>query len=51
MCYEYDVNHALRRVEEARKAMQQAAEQKQQAKRPVPAAPGPGVKQREPVAA
>jgi len=51
MCFEYDVDYALRRAEEARKAMQQAEERMQQAKEPKPAAPVPGVKEREPVPA
>ena len=53
MCWEYDVEYTLRRAEEARRAMQAAADKLRQAKQPaVPAQPGtiaPGAK--EPVPA
>jgi F0F1-type ATP synthase membrane subunit b/b' len=53
MCFEYDMDYALRRAEEARQAMKEAEERMKQARKPaspaVPAAAEPGVK--EPVPA
>ena len=52
MCWEYDVDYALRRAEEARRAMQEAEEKLKQSRQPAaPARPGmlPGAK--EPVPA
>jgi hypothetical protein len=53
MCWEYDVEHYLRRAEEARKAMKEVEARMQQARQPAapaePAAAEPGVK--EPVPA
>jgi hypothetical protein len=52
MCWEYDVEYALRRAEEARRAMREAEEKLRQSKQPAaPAQPGmdPGAK--EPVPA
>jgi hypothetical protein len=53
MCFEHDIEYTLRRAEEARKAMQEAAERMKQARKPAspasPAAVEPGAK--EPVPA
>lgn len=53
MCYEFESEYVKRRAEEARKALQQAAEERKKAQPPTPAkpAPEPGIKQKDPVPA
>jgi hypothetical protein len=54
MCYEFESEYVKRRAEEARKALQQAAEERKRRSEPVtPAkpAPEPGIKQKDPVPA